>query len=234
MEAIILAGGHGSRLKSVVNNVPKPMADIHGKPFLEILLNSLDNAGFTRVILALHYMPEKIIEYFGSKFKNITLEYVIEDRKLGTGGAIKNSLEYCNNKYVYVFNGDSFIDLDFINLSKFCDDKKIPIIVGQVVKDISRYGEIKHKNNIVTGFLEKGSQNSGIINAGCYILPRNIFENFQLKSNFSFEVDFLSRYINKLKFHLYVNEGLFIDIGIPEDYFKALEIFSNSEQGPLN
>ena len=109
MEAIILAGGYGTRLQSVVADVPKPMADINGIPFLEILLKSLNTAGFTKVIIALHFMPEKIINYFGSKFENIILEYVVEKVKLGTGGAIKNSLKFCNNNHVYVLNGDRAI-----------------------------------------------------------------------------------------------------------------------------
>ena len=227
MEAIILAGGYGTRLQSVVADVPKPMADINGIPFLEILLKSLNTAGFTKVIIALHFMPEKIINYFGSKFENIILEYVVEKVKLGTGGAIKNSLKFCNNNHVYVLNGDTFLEIDYSELDKLSKEGNIPIMVGKNIENVSRYGEIEYKDNIVTGFLEKGKKKQGVINAGCYIIPTNIFNKYNIDSVFSFETDFLVKYIDKLKFYLYMNNGMFIDIGVPDDLYKARDIFIN-------
>ena len=112
MEAIVLAGGFGTRLKSVVFDLPKPMAPVAGKPFLERLLKSLAQKGFTRIVLALGYMAEKVIEHFGSRFEGMELVYEIESTPLGTGGAVRLALTQCLTDHVFVFNGDTYLDLE--------------------------------------------------------------------------------------------------------------------------
>ena len=111
MEAIILAGGYGKRLRASIPNLPKPMAPISGVPFLEILLNNLNSKAFSKVIISTFYKGEIISNYFGDNYKNIILEYTNEKEALGTGGAIRLASEKCNNDHYYVFNGDTFLDV---------------------------------------------------------------------------------------------------------------------------
>ncbi len=111
MEAIVLCGGKGTRLKSIVRDIPKPMADIHGKPFLEYLLDYLSIYGFSTVVLAVSYRYEIIQNHFGQSHKSISLIYSVEDKPLGTGGAIKQALSFTSGEHVFVLNGDSYNDL---------------------------------------------------------------------------------------------------------------------------
>ena len=112
MEAILLAGGIGTRLRSVVPNLPKPMAPVAGRPFLEILLNSLAKKGFKRVVLSVGYMAEKVVSHFGYNFVGMELVYEIEETPLGTGGAVCKAIAQCNTDHVFVFNGDTYLDLE--------------------------------------------------------------------------------------------------------------------------
>ena len=107
MEAIVLAGGFGTRLRQVVADVPKPMAPIADRPFLEILLGSLARKGFSQVVLSLGFMAEKISDHFGARFAGMDIAYVVEETPLGTGGAIRLALDACTQDHVFVFNGDT-------------------------------------------------------------------------------------------------------------------------------
>ena len=225
MEAIILAGGFGTRLKPLINNLPKPMAPINKRPFLEILLKSLQEKGFKRIILSLHYMPEKIINYFKDSFNGMKIDYVIEESPLGTGGAIKNSFSEVNNEQVYIFNGDSYVDFDFKITEKLRKRINDPIIFLKEIDNVERYGTVKIKNNLIIGFEEKAKRGKGFINAGIYILNKKLFSDFPDKKAFSFEKDYLAKKINKSPHYFYLCEGLFIDIGIPEDFRKAKLLF---------
>ena len=113
MEAIILAGGFGTRLQSVVHDVPKPMAPVADKPFLAYLLDQLDRQGCTHAILAVGYKKEVIQNFFGSNYKGISLSYSVEDKPLLTGGALKKALKQATEDAVLVLNGDTFFDVDF-------------------------------------------------------------------------------------------------------------------------
>jgi D-glycero-alpha-D-manno-heptose 1-phosphate guanylyltransferase len=221
MEVIILAGGFGTRLKKEVPNLPKPMAPIAGRPFLEILLKSLSEKGFSRIILSLGYMSEKIVNYFGDNFLGMDLIYVIEDRPLGTGGAIRKSLEKCNDDHVLVLNGDTFIDIDVKGIEEQWQKYSVPIIVACTVPDTLRYGRLKVNNGRVTGFSEKNMSGEGLINAGCYLLPVNLLEKYPEGESFSFETDFLYDAVNKYRFDCFMLQSVFIDIGVPEDFERA-------------
>lgn len=228
-QAIILAGGFGTRLQPVVSGLPKPMAPINGKPFLEILLNRMNNNGFTHVILSVGYMKEKITSYFGSKYKNILINYVTEGEPLGTGGAIKKSLYLTDNNYpCFIFNGDSFLELEFRHIFE-THNKIMPIITMStyLMQDASRYGIVEINNaSKVISFAEKQSKLSGYINAGVYLVnPKLLLEKFT-KKIFSFE-EFLNQNINNLNIYAYKTNKLFIDIGIPEDYKRAQDILAH-------
>lgn len=221
MEAIILAGGFGTRLREVVVDVPKPMAPIAGRPFLEILLSSLVNKGFSRVILSLGFMAETVSRYFGTQFMGMDLVYVVEDKPLGTGGATRLALEACTQDHIFVLNGDTYLDLEAESLAQIGKTKNYPIIVGRRVSDTQRYGRLIIDGEFVTGFCDNATSGPGLINAGCYLLTKDALEKFPLNMPFSFEQEFLTTEVAKTPFGVFVTSGIFIDIGVPEDYAKA-------------
>lgn len=221
LEGIILAGGFGTRLRQVVSDVPKPMAPINGRPFLEILLNKLAQKGFSRIILSLGFMAEKIINHFGNQFKEIELVYVIEDEPLGTGGAVRLAIDRCSQDHVFIFNGDTYLDIEIEDIEQLWQKTQSPLIIGREVEDTSRYGSLLINDKRIEGFIEKGKTGRGLINAGCYVLPKDALNKFSVNTNFSLETDYFANEVKKSPINLFITQGNFIDIGIPEDYAKA-------------
>lgn len=221
MEAIVLAGGFGTRLRQVVADVPKPMAPIAGRPFLEILLGSLAQKGFSQVVLSLGFMAEKISGHFGPRFAGLDLAYVVEDTPLGTGGATRLAAAACIQDHVFVFNGDTYLDLEVELLERQWQAKRHPIVVGRQVPDTMRYGRLVVDGNRITSFAEKGITGPGLINAGCYVLATDALARFPLNHSFSIETDYLVPEVARATVEVFVTEGMFIDIGIPEDYARA-------------
>jgi len=221
MEAIVLAGGFGTRLRQVVADVPKPMAPIAGRPFLEILLRSLAQKGFSRVVLSLGFMAAKITSHFGSRFAELDLAYVVEDAPLGTGGATRLAATACTRDHVFVFNGDTYLDLEAVQLEQQWQARRHPIVVGRQVSDTTRYGRLVVDGDRITSFAEKGIAGAGLINAGCYVLATDALAHFPLNHPFSIETDYLVPEVVCAAVDVFVTEGMFIDIGIPEDYARA-------------
>ena len=221
MEAIVLAGGFGTRLRSVVPDIPKPMAPIANKPFLEILLGSLSRKGFTRATLSLGFMSETITSHFGNRFDDMDLNYVVEEVPLGTGGALRLALTQCVADHVYVFNGDTYLDLEVAAVEAHWQAHRLPIIVGREVTDTSRFGRLVTEAGMVTGFAEKGCSGSGLINAGCYVVNRGQLDAFAVNSPFSLESDYFVKAVAATAIEVFVTTGHFIDIGVPEDYARA-------------
>lgn len=226
MEAIVLAGGFGTRLRKVVADVPKPMAPIAGRPFLEIVLGTLARKGFSRVVLALGFMAEKITSHFGSNFAGLELAYVIEDTPLGTGGATRLAAEACTKDHVFVFNGDTYLDLETGLLEKQWLANRHPVVVGRQVPDTLRYGRLVVDGKRLTRFAEKGIAGSGLINAGCYVLATGALAQFPLHQPFSIETDYLVPEVARGTVEVFVTDGMFIDIGIPEDYARAQQLLT--------
>ena len=222
-EAIILAGGLGTRLRSVVKDVPKPMADINGKPFLEYLLDFLNFYKFEKIVLAVGYKREIIQDYFKNKFKNIEIDYSIEEKLLGTGGAITKALKKTKSNNVFIFNGDTFLEIDVNDFLRFHLEKNADISIAlKHMKNFDRYGSINiDKDFRITSFEEKSFKKEGYINGGVYIVSRDFLENLNLDKKFSFEKDVLEKFYKEKRFFGYPSEGYFIDIGIPKDYLKA-------------
>lgn len=227
MEAIILAGGFGARLRQVVSDLPKPMAPIAGRPFLEILLTSLARKRFTRVILSVGFMSEKIVEHFGAQYAGMTLVYEIEREPLGTGGAIRAALTRCLSDHVFVFNGDTYCDLDVDGLERMWQHGHGPIVVVREVSDTSRFGRVEISGERITAFCEKGRSGAGLINGGCYVLPAHALDNLPLGQNFSFETEYLAKEVGRTPFTAFITHGRFIDIGVPEDYARAQTELAN-------
>ena len=225
MQAIILAGGFGTRLQSVVKDIPKPMANISELPFLAYLFTYLKNYNITDIVLSVGYLNKKITDYFGNSYIGINIKYAIEKEPLDTGGAIINSLQFIDqNQPVIVLNGDTFLQIDYQKLVSFYDKSNSDLtIVLRNVEDSSRYGSVEiDDKNLIVNFIEKNiQQKSGYINGGIYILNPKIFSNYNLAKKFSFEQDFLCEHTASIKPSGFVSKDYFIDIGIPEDYKKA-------------
>jgi D-glycero-alpha-D-manno-heptose 1-phosphate guanylyltransferase len=220
-ESIILAGGFGTRLKSVVPDLPKPMAPVAGRPFLEILLGYLERSGFERVVLSLGYQADSIKQHFGNHFNSLTIAYVVENFPLGTGGAVRLAMEQCTADHVFIFNGDTFLEFDIISVEALWQRSKSPIIVAKEVPDTSRYGRLVTHGEHIISFSEKGVGGVGLINAGCYVLPTTALSDYPVGEAFSLEADFFTTHVQQKPVVYYVTSGQFIDIGIPEDYARA-------------
>lgn len=227
MEAIILAGGFGTRLRCVVPDLPKPMALVANRPFLKYIIDDLIEKGITKIILAVGYKKEVIIDYFGCKYKETEILYSLEEDALFTGGAIKLALNLCNNNNVFVVNGDTFFDVDLLSMKYFHrDNRALLTIAAKKMKNSSRYGTIKSKNGRILSFEEKRPVAEGTINGGIYYLNKNLFDGF-ISNKFSFEQDFMVNNVKELPFFAYESNGYFVDIGIPEDYFRAQKDFGD-------
>lgn len=221
MEAIILAGGFGTRLQHVVSDVPKPMAPINKIPFLQYIFEYLLKNNISKVILAVGYKSEIIIDYFGDKYKEIDILYSNEYTPLFTGGAIKKALNLCENKNIFIINGDTYFDVDLSNMFNFHRESNSDLTIAvKEMLNFSRYGTVEFSDTKVIKFNEKKSKEIGFINGGIYIINRDILDMVDLEK-FSFEKDFMEKYINKADIRAFKSNGYFIDIGIPEDYYKA-------------
>jgi D-glycero-alpha-D-manno-heptose 1-phosphate guanylyltransferase len=228
MKAIILAGGFGTRLRSVLADVPKPMAPILDKPFLAHLLQYLNSHGITDVIMPVHYLAEKIMDYFQSQYAGMTITYVHEEKPLGTGGAITNALTvYKEKNPVFVLNADTFVKLDYQAMYAQHVKSHADITMAlRSVPDCGRYGKVVTEENRITTFLEKGEVGAGLINAGVYLIKPDLFANFSLPQAFSFEKDFMVPSLLNINAQAFIANDYFIDIGIPEDYARAIRDFS--------
>lgn len=222
MEAIILAGGLGTRLASRLRAVPKAMAPVAGRPFLEILLSQLHRAGCTRVLLSVGYLHPVIHRHFGPIFRGMQLDYVIEHTPLGTGGAIRKALAEAAEDTVLVLNGDTFLQVDYAAILKFQVTEAAGLTLAITRQDeVARYGGVMVAGKRIVGFEEKGRSGAGWINAGVYALPRNLQWPKALPEKFSFETDFLVPELARLRPAAYKVDGFFLDIGVPEDLDRA-------------
>ncbi len=221
MEAVVLAGGLGTRLASRLNGIPKPMARVAGRPFLEILLDQLVAAGCARILLSVGHLHTVIQEHFGSEFRGARVDYVIEETPLGTGGAIRKALALTTEEDALVLNGDTFLRTDYASLLRFHADERCHLTMAVThQQDIARYGGVIVSDGRITGFTEKGRSGAGWINAGVYVLNKKLQWPL-LPEKFSFESDFLTPQISRLSPAAYKSDGFFLDIGIPEDLDRA-------------
>lgn len=225
MEAIVLAGGLGTRLSSVLPELPKPMAPINGQPFLKYILDYLLRNGISKIILAVGYKADIIKSYFGDNYLGINLIYSLEDVPLGTGGAIKKALSYCNEEDVFIINGDTYFNVDLKRMKDFhYNNSSYLTIAVKLMNNFERYGAVIIDKNIIKKFKEKEPTLQGKINGGIYLIKCNIMDSISEES-FSFEKTILESGI--LEIFAFESDGYFIDIGVPEDYYKAQNDFKN-------
>lgn len=224
--AVILAGGFGTRLQQVVSDLPKPMALVNNFPFLHYILKDLRDKKFTRVILAVGYKCESIMQYFGNSYLGVAIYYSIEADPLGTGGAIMQAVSNVTG-IVAIINGDTFFDVDFNRMFIGFNNNKADIAIAlKPMKNFDRYGAVIIDNeNRITGFEEKKYVVEGYINGGVYVMDASFFDTQNFDKKFSFEKEVLEKLVTKKHFEGVIFDSYFIDIGIPEDYYKAQSDF---------
>jgi D-glycero-alpha-D-manno-heptose 1-phosphate guanylyltransferase len=234
-DAIILAGGRGKRLRNLTDLVPKPMVEVNDKPFLDYLLTYLSAQRFGRIILSVGYKHEIIRGYFGTSYKGMHLDYVIEDSPLGTGGALKRALREVNGEHAVVLNGDTFFQIELADLVKFhTAQTSVLTIAVKPMQNFDRYGSLMLSNGRVCRYEEKRFRESGYINGGVYVMSKAILEQFEAEGDsFSFE-RFLETNVERIAPSPFISDGYFIDIGTPEDYRKGKDelpsLFAGAEQ----
>lgn len=222
-EAIVLAGGFGTRLAHVVPDVCKPMAPVAGRPFLRFIMDQLAAAGFDRAVVADGYRREQIEDFFGSAYRGMSIEYSPEDTPLFTGGAVKRALSRCESDWVFVLNGDTWLDVDFTAMeAAACDvpEGVSSVIAVKRMRGFERYGTVDvDSGGTLTAFHEKRPCEEGLINAGVYLLRGDALDNMPEK--FSLESDYFERVVGEGALYAVECSGGFIDIGVPEDYELA-------------
>jgi D-glycero-alpha-D-manno-heptose 1-phosphate guanylyltransferase len=172
------------------------------------------------VILSVGHMSDVIISYFQKNSLGMELVFEVEPSPLGTGGAIAAALRHVHSDCVLVLNGDTYLDLDIKAVRSMWPGDRTPIVVARAVPDTERFGRLDVANGRITRFIGSGIQGAGIINAGCYLIPTNLFQSEHTPEKFSFEQNFLCRR-PPLSLRVFVALGQFIDIGVPEDYARA-------------
>jgi len=225
MEAIVLAGGLGTRLRGVIDSLPKCMAPVAGQPFLCYVLTYLADNGVSSVILSLGYKHEVVETWVLQHQWPFKIQFTVEESPLGTGGAIKAALHCATESQVVVLNGDTFFNVDIAELYAFHTLKQAEISIAlKPMESFDRYGTIMlDESGRICLFQEKMTCEKGLINGGVYLINRNITLLDAFDGAFSFETEVLQPNVDIARFYGYISEGYFIDIGIPDDYRKAGE-----------
>jgi D-glycero-alpha-D-manno-heptose 1-phosphate guanylyltransferase len=222
-EAIILAGGLGTRLREAVPDLPKCMASVAGRPFVSYVIDQLRMQGIERFIFSLGYKWGVIEEYLQKEYSTLDYTSVIEEEPLGTGGAIRLALQKSSTENIVAANGDTLfkIKLDEVAALHKAQNAECTLAL-KPMQHFDRYGvvEINEAGKILS-FKEKQFYQEGLINGGIYLLNKRIFLSHSFSEKFSFEKDYLEKYCKEGKFFGSSQEEYFIDIGIPEDYNKA-------------
>ena len=230
-EAVVLAGGFGTRLAHMVPDVCKPMAPVAGEPFLRRVLDQLDSSGFARVVIADGYRREQIESFFGGTYRGLELDYSSEDSPLLTGGAVRRALSRCMEPQVFVLNGDTYLDVDFsaMEAALAARPEAKCVIAAKHMSEFDRYGTLDIcSDGVIRSFFEKAPCSDGLINGGTYLIRRDAL--LGEPDVFSLENDWFSRVVTEGSLSAVVVEGGFIDIGVPEDYELAQRLFA-SERG---
>lgn len=225
MECIILAGGQGTRLQSVVQEVPKCLAPINGKPFLDYLFNYLESQFVDHVVLSLGYKYEMVLDYLKGRAFTFKVSWVIEKEPLGTGGAIQLALGKTKSKHVFVLNGDTYFPIDLRKMAGMHTPDTTLTIATTTLTNIDRYGLVHtDANKRIISFEEKKAVAKGNINGGIYIINTALAALDQYGKAFSFEQDYMQQVVHNHIFKNFESDANFIDIGIPEDYERAQHI----------
>lgn len=220
--AVVLAGGFGTRLRAVVSDRPKPMALIRGRPFLELLLDRLVGQQVPRIVLAVGFMGEHIRAHFGSAYRGVPVLYSVETEPLGTGGAVRQALQYIDDPEAAVLNGDTWSAFDLRGMLAAHRQAAALLTIGVVrVDDVARYGALDIVDGRVCAIREKGDRGPGAINAGVYLFSPAARSLLPQQAAFSLEREFLVARLAQLHPLAHELDAPFIDIGLPEDFERA-------------
>jgi len=224
MKAVLLVGGMGTRLRSVVQNTPKPLAVVGERPFLELLVRQLSHQDIRRLIMCTGYLAQDIERDLGDGHSwDVTIEYSREPEPLGTGGALKFAEPFLREVPDFlVMNGDSFMEMDFRQLIRF--HRKSGGVASMAVfrtRNEMRYGTVQLRaDGLVNSFAEKANADpNGLVNAGVYVFNRRILEHIP-EGPSSLERDVFPKLLSQRVYAL-EQQGVFVDIGTPEDYVLA-------------
>lgn len=228
--AIVLCGGSGLRLKSITGDSPKPMANVVKHPFLELLLQQLKRSGFDHVILAVGYGENAIRSYFGNQFMGIDLEYSSETVPLGTGGALRNALGLVRSDIIIVMNGDSYTDVDLVQVVAQHRSTQADVSVVVVGSDgRNDCGSVIVRDQRVTAFEEK-RVNAGTqyINAGVYVISRGLLSYVPPRTPISLERELFPSWLAAGRtIRAFSHLGICVDIGTPERYRAAQDLLAH-------
>ena len=222
-EAIILAGGLGTRLRPAVSDLPKSMAPVAGKSFIDHIINYYSQQGIIHFVFSLGYKSEIIVEHLKTNFKNLSYSLVVEKEALGTGGAVLLACQKSQTENPLILNGDTFFQVNLQSLSEFHDKTRADCtLVLKPMKNSNRYGTVELGAGAeILSFKEKAFFREALINGGIYVLNKNRFLTEGLPEKHSFEKDYLEQFIGKRKIFGQIQDRYFIDIGIPEDFERA-------------
>lgn len=225
-QAIILAGGLGTRLRPVISDVPKCMAPVGEKPFLHYVIEFYIKNGINQFVFSVGYLHEVIEEFLSKNYHDLKYNISIEKEPLGTGGAIQLACRQTSEQNVLVCNGDTFYKVDLHELDKLHQEKKAECTLClKPMQNFDRYGVVQlNPDNSIKTFKEKNFYRKGLINGGVYALDVERFLKEDLPEKFSFEKDFLEKKVqlsNKANLFGFIQDDYFIDTGIPEDYERA-------------
>jgi D-glycero-alpha-D-manno-heptose 1-phosphate guanylyltransferase len=230
MEALVLAGGFGTRLSTVVAGVPKPMAPVHGKPFLHYLAAYLSRNNVSRIVFCTGYLHESIERYFGNRYLGMDIGYSVEREPLGTGGAFVKALPLVSGDCCLLLNGDSFFNVPVADLLDAHRRHKADLTIALVNRSVAgRYGSVRLEGDRIAGFDEKTGNGPRLVNAGIYAVQKSIVDAIALPKAFSLEKDLLEKYCGRLTVTAFKGDGYFIDIGVPEDYRRAQREYQHLE-----
>jgi D-glycero-alpha-D-manno-heptose 1-phosphate guanylyltransferase len=228
MDAIILAGGMGTRLQKVLEDVPKPMAPVRGNPFLYYLFHWIRRYPVDRIVLSVGYKSNNISDYFGSSFGTIAIEYMLEEQPLGTGGAIKYAMQKTRGENILILNGDTWFPIDLNEFYSFhTGGRNIFSVALKKMHNFSRYGTVECHDDTIVRFNEKKFCHEGLINGGIYLINRDFIESEDMPDVFSLEKEILEKKAPSGIIKGLVSDAPFIDIGIPEDYRKAEDMLTD-------
>ena len=228
LTAVILAGGLGTRLKSVVADRPKVLATVGGRPFLAYLFDHLCSFNISHVVLCTGYLGEQVEATFGQRYKTLELTYSQEPEPLGTGGALRYALPHCRSNPVLVLNGDSFCRADLSLYYAWYQKQSISTgaLLLTNVADVQRYGQVQLRpDGQISSFVEKGvNKGAGWINAGIYLLDQALITTIPEHRAVSIEKEIFPAWLSQ-GLYGFQSYGDFIDIGLPETYSLAVSFF---------
>jgi NDP-sugar pyrophosphorylase family protein len=230
--AAILAGGFGTRLRSVVADRPKVLAPVGGRPYLSYLLDQLTDASVADVVLLTGYGAEQVKSTFGENHRGMRLRYSVEPVPLRTGGALRHALGLLDARRVLLLNGDSYTEVDLAALLDHHDERNADVsLVLCQVHDTSRFGrvEVNDENRIVRFEEKRKGAGAGWINAGVYVMERRVIGSIRAGVGLSLERDLLPRWIATMHVSAYQTEGRFLDIGTPESYVRGDDFFRHQD-----